>query len=98
MSPPQVERPDVPEFMTWEKLERLSEDIGGEIELWDGRAGFVGAGTGMVLVYPGERALDDQDPLSGSTTGPSTPSIVQPGNGIHLKLVRVSPTYSRIRV
>lgn len=37
MSPPQDERPDLPEFMTWEELERLPEDVAGEIELWDGR-------------------------------------------------------------
>lgn len=43
MSPQQVE-PDLPEFMTWEELERLSEDIAGEIELWDGRVVWVRRG------------------------------------------------------
>ncbi|WP_228536375.1 Uma2 family endonuclease [Nocardia sp. XZ_19_231] len=37
MSLPDVERPDLPEFMTWEDLERLPEEIADRIELWDGR-------------------------------------------------------------
>ena len=31
----------MPESMTWEELERLSEDVAGEIELWDGRVVWV---------------------------------------------------------
>lgn len=37
MSPPHLERPDLPEYMTWEELERLPEEIASQIELWDGR-------------------------------------------------------------
>ncbi|MFI1237373.1 Uma2 family endonuclease [Nocardia salmonicida] len=37
MSLSDVERPDLPEFMTWEDLERLPEEIADRIELWDGR-------------------------------------------------------------
>lgn len=29
--------PDLPEFMTWEELELLPDEIAGEIELWNGR-------------------------------------------------------------
>ncbi|WP_405491927.1 Uma2 family endonuclease [Nocardia sp. NBC_00511] len=32
-----VERPDLPERMTWEELGQLPDEIAGEIELWDGR-------------------------------------------------------------
>jgi Uma2 family endonuclease len=37
MSSPGVERPDLPEFMTWEELEQLPEEIAGRIELRNGR-------------------------------------------------------------
>ncbi|MGY5309682.1 Uma2 family endonuclease [Nocardia abscessus] len=37
MSSPGVERPDLPELMTWEELEQLPEEIAGQIELWNGR-------------------------------------------------------------
>ncbi|MFI5714666.1 Uma2 family endonuclease [Nocardia sp. NPDC051750] len=37
MSLSKVERPDLPEFMTWEELERLPDEIAEQIELWDGR-------------------------------------------------------------
>lgn len=37
MSPPHLERPDLPEYMTWEELERLPEEIAAQIELWNGR-------------------------------------------------------------
>ncbi|MFD8098144.1 hypothetical protein ACFV24_01275 [Nocardia fluminea] len=37
MSLPGFERPDLPEFMTWEELERLPEEIAEQIELWAGR-------------------------------------------------------------
>ncbi|MEU0507537.1 Uma2 family endonuclease [Nocardia sp. NPDC005998] len=37
MSIPHVQRPDLPEYMTWEELERLPEEIAEQIELWDGR-------------------------------------------------------------
>ncbi|GAB2709950.1 Uma2 family endonuclease [Nocardia thraciensis] len=44
MSTPHVERPDLPEYMTWEELGRLSEEIAGQIELWDGRVVWVRRG------------------------------------------------------
>ncbi len=37
MPGPRGERPDLPEYMTWEELEQLPEEIAGQIELWDGR-------------------------------------------------------------
>ncbi|MEV4129223.1 Uma2 family endonuclease [Nocardia sp. NPDC049707] len=37
MSLPRIERPDLPEHMTWEELERLPEEIAEQIELWEGR-------------------------------------------------------------
>ena len=37
MSLPTTERPDLPEYMAWEELERLPEEIADQIELWDGR-------------------------------------------------------------
>lgn len=44
MSLPDVERPDLPEFMTWEDLERLPEEIADQIELWEGRVVWVRRG------------------------------------------------------
>lgn len=44
MSVPHVKRPDLPEFMTWEDLERLPEEIAAQIELWDGRVVWVRRG------------------------------------------------------
>ncbi|MGI5219778.1 Uma2 family endonuclease [Nocardia sp. CA-290969] len=44
MPTPSVERPDLPEFMTWEGLEQLPEGIAQQIELWDGRVVWVGRG------------------------------------------------------
>lgn len=37
MSIPDGERPELPEYMTWEELEQLPEEIAERIELWDGR-------------------------------------------------------------
>ncbi|WP_420873836.1 Uma2 family endonuclease [Nocardia huaxiensis] len=37
MPTPPVERPNLPEYMTWEELENLPDEIAGEIELWEGR-------------------------------------------------------------
>ncbi|WP_308706048.1 hypothetical protein [Nocardia nova] len=34
MSLPRIERPDLPEYMTWEELEQLPEGIADQIELW----------------------------------------------------------------
>ncbi|MBF6253402.1 Uma2 family endonuclease [Nocardia farcinica] len=39
-----IERPDLPEFMTWEDLERLPDEIADQIELWDGRVVWVRRG------------------------------------------------------
>lgn len=44
MSLPSIERPDLPEFMTWEELQRLPEEIAEQIELWDGRVVWVRRG------------------------------------------------------
>ncbi len=41
---PRSERPDLPEYMTWEELERLPEEIARQIELWDGRVVWVRRG------------------------------------------------------
>ncbi|APB00343.1 hypothetical protein NS506_06307 [Nocardia seriolae] len=41
---PPVERPDLPEYMTWEELEQLPDEIAGEIELWKGRVVWVRKG------------------------------------------------------
>ncbi|WP_040797537.1 Uma2 family endonuclease [Nocardia higoensis] len=41
---PHIEKPDLPEFMTWEELEQLPEEIADQIELWDGRVVWVGRG------------------------------------------------------
>ncbi|MGV9412108.1 Uma2 family endonuclease [Nocardia sp. NPDC003693] len=37
MSIPHVEKPDLPEFMSWEQLDELPDEIAGQIELWAGR-------------------------------------------------------------
>ncbi|WP_040699042.1 Uma2 family endonuclease [Nocardia vinacea] len=44
MSLPGIERPDLPEYMTWEELERLPEEIAQQIELWNGRVVWVRRG------------------------------------------------------
>lgn len=44
MSTPPIERPDLPEYMTREELERLPEDLASQIELWDGRVVWVRGG------------------------------------------------------
>lgn len=44
MSAPRIEKPDLPEFMTWEELEKLPEEIAEQIELWDGRVVWVRRG------------------------------------------------------
>ncbi|WP_280272170.1 Uma2 family endonuclease [Nocardia wallacei] len=41
---PDVDRPDLPEYMTWDELERLPEEIAGQIELWEGRVVWVRRG------------------------------------------------------
>ncbi|MFI5720504.1 Uma2 family endonuclease [Nocardia sp. NPDC051750] len=37
-------RPDLPEYMTWEELERLPAETAGQIELWEGRVVWVRRG------------------------------------------------------
>ncbi|WP_062975901.1 Uma2 family endonuclease [Nocardia flavorosea] len=44
MSRRSVEQPGLPEYMTWEELEQLPEDIARQIELWDGRVVWVRRG------------------------------------------------------
>nr|WP_309138640.1 Uma2 family endonuclease [Nocardia cyriacigeorgica] len=41
---PHVERPDLPDRMTWEELEQLPGEIAGQIELWDGKVVWVRRG------------------------------------------------------
>ncbi|MFD4442768.1 Uma2 family endonuclease [Nocardia sp. NPDC058519] len=40
------QRPDLPEYMTWEELEQLPEEIASCIELWDGRVVWTRRGPG----------------------------------------------------
>lgn len=44
--PSVVDRPDLPESMTWEELEKLPEEIAAQIELWDGRVVWMRRGPG----------------------------------------------------
>ncbi|MGX1807329.1 Uma2 family endonuclease [Nocardia sp. NPDC055321] len=44
MSIPHAEKPDLPEFMSWEQLEELPDEIAGQIELWAGRVVWVRRG------------------------------------------------------
>lgn len=37
MPSPQSERPDLPEYLTWDELEQLPDEIASQIELWEGR-------------------------------------------------------------
>ncbi|WP_425301988.1 Uma2 family endonuclease, partial [Nocardia cyriacigeorgica] len=53
MSTPQIERPDLPEYMTWEELERLPEELANQIELWDGRVVWVRRGPFEHQQYTG---------------------------------------------
>lgn len=41
-----IDRPDLPESMTWEELEKLPEETAAQIELWDGRVVWVRRGPG----------------------------------------------------
>ncbi|MFI9510925.1 Uma2 family endonuclease [Nocardia sp. NPDC052566] len=51
MSVPQIQRPDLPERMTWEELERLPDEIAKQIELWDGRVVWVRRGPAEHQVF-----------------------------------------------
>ncbi|WP_308165226.1 hypothetical protein [Nocardia noduli] len=44
---PDVDRPDLPEFMTWEELEELPEEIAAQIELRDSRVVWVHRDPGV---------------------------------------------------
>ncbi|MFE3541532.1 Uma2 family endonuclease [Nocardia sp. NPDC059177] len=46
MAMPSVDRPDLPESMTWEELESLPEEIASQIELWEGRVVWLRRGPG----------------------------------------------------
>lgn len=51
MSLPQIGRPDLPEYMTWEELEQLPEEIAAQIELWNGRVVWVRRGPAEHQVF-----------------------------------------------
>ncbi|WP_280273118.1 Uma2 family endonuclease [Nocardia wallacei] len=53
MSVPRVERPDLPEYMTWEELEKLPDEIAEQIELWDGRVVWLRRGPDEHQVFIG---------------------------------------------
>ncbi|MFC8047924.1 Uma2 family endonuclease [Nocardia sp. NPDC057353] len=44
MAVPNTELTDLPEFMTWEELEQLPDEIADRIELWEGRVVWVRRG------------------------------------------------------
>ncbi|MCX4094776.1 Uma2 family endonuclease [Nocardia sp. alder85J] len=44
-------QPELPAFMTWEELERLPEEIAGEIELWDRRVVWVRRGPAEHSIF-----------------------------------------------
>ncbi|MFE3541444.1 Uma2 family endonuclease [Nocardia sp. NPDC059177] len=46
MPVPSIERPDLPERMTWEELENLPAEVAAQIELWEGRVVWVRRGPG----------------------------------------------------
>ncbi|MEV5839732.1 Uma2 family endonuclease [Nocardia sp. NPDC052112] len=53
MPTPQIDRPELPEYMTWEELERLPEELAGQIELWEGRVVWVRRGPFEHQQYTG---------------------------------------------
>ncbi|MGS2805772.1 Uma2 family endonuclease [Nocardia sp. MW-W600-9] len=46
MAVPSVDRPDLPESMTWEELAKLPEEVAAQIELWNGRVVWTRRGPG----------------------------------------------------
>ncbi|MEU6585370.1 Uma2 family endonuclease [Nocardia sp. NPDC046763] len=46
-----VDRPDLPEFMTWEELGQLPDEIAGEIELWEGRVVWLRRGPAEHQIF-----------------------------------------------
>jgi Uma2 family endonuclease len=58
--------PDLPEYMTWEELEQLPEEIAGQIELWRGRVVRVRRGPAehqdfTNLIWSGLRSCARED-------------------------------------
>ncbi|UGT57083.1 Uma2 family endonuclease [Nocardia asteroides] len=51
MSLPGIDRPDLPEFMTWEQLAELPEEIAEQIELWEGRVVWLRRGPGEHQIF-----------------------------------------------
>ncbi|WP_327143851.1 Uma2 family endonuclease [Nocardia sp. NBC_01327] len=59
-------QPELPEYMTWEELERLPEEIASQIELWDGRVVWLRRGpsehqTFTNLMWSGLRKCARED-------------------------------------
>lgn len=48
---PGIGRPDLPEFMTWEQLGQLPDEIAGQIELWEGRVVWLRRGPGEHQIF-----------------------------------------------
>jgi len=46
-----IDRPDLPEFMTWEQLGQLPDEIAGQIELWEGRVVWLRRGPGEHQIF-----------------------------------------------
>ena len=51
MSLPETEHPDLPEYLTWEELEQLPDEIAEQIELWDGRVVWLRRGPGEHQIF-----------------------------------------------
>ncbi len=51
MVAPHVKQPDLPEYMTWEELERLPEEIAEQIELWEGRVVWLRKGPSEHQIF-----------------------------------------------
>ncbi|WP_036504958.1 MULTISPECIES: hypothetical protein [Nocardia] len=56
---PGIDRPDLPEYMTWEELERLPADVADQIELWEGPDGVTPLRPANYLLV-GEWTHDDE--------------------------------------
>lgn len=41
-----ADQPELPEYMTWEELEVLPDEVAAQIELWDGRVVWLRRGPG----------------------------------------------------
>ncbi|WP_062973491.1 hypothetical protein [Nocardia flavorosea] len=53
MSTTEVEHPDLPEYLTWEQLDNLPEELAAQIELWDGRVVWADRGPFEHQQYTG---------------------------------------------